>query len=293
MAGDLPNMSSARDQSLVDKILEVSKDIDRHVALCRGESDSLFSFLAAQAYSQQVVYLSSTPPPSDGTFLLSFGGQLTGSLAFDADASVVQAALEGLSTVGSGNVTVSGFAGGPYTVDFAGALSGPQPTITGRASFSAMDASVVVLPMIQGVFPVYSERRFYASPPLYGFLLPIDDCVEIDEVRLYSGGSYSTTTEYTPYPLRGTPIEGLKTTNGLDWPLAPDYTGVVARWGHRTEVPYDVRETAIIEVIRSHFSGQAGNDDRLGMTPFGRVITSKAFTDKYKALVGEYGKKLW
>lgn len=57
-----------------------------------------------------------------GTFTLSFGGQTTGNIPYDAYASEVEEALEGLSTIGEGGVDVSGSAGGPYAVTFMGAL---------------------------------------------------------------------------------------------------------------------------------------------------------------------------
>jgi hypothetical protein len=43
-----------------------------------------------------------------GTFVLWYAGQSTTPIAYDADAATVQAALEALSTLGVGNVTVSG-----------------------------------------------------------------------------------------------------------------------------------------------------------------------------------------
>lgn len=58
------------------------------------------------------------------SFTLTYSGQTTSSLAAAATAAQVQAALEALSNVGSGNVVVSGNAGGPYTVTFQGALAG-------------------------------------------------------------------------------------------------------------------------------------------------------------------------
>ena len=294
LAGDQPNMSSARDQSLVDKILEISRDIDRHISLCRGEPEGLFSFLAEQQFGQQIVYLSSTPKAVAGTFRLSFKGEITTTLAYNATNAAVQAALEALSTVGASQVVVTGFDGGPYTVDFADTLTGPQDTMTGSSELGQPDSAIVVLPMIQGVTTIPSERKFQSTPACFGFLLPIDDCASITEVRLYTDATtFTVFTDYTLYPLRGLPIEGIKRVDGKDWPESPLYVGVLGSWGHSTEIPYDVRETTIIEVIRSHFSGQAGNDDRLGMTPFGKVITSKAFTDKFKYLKYDYGKKLW
>lgn len=65
-----------------------------------------------------------------GTYTLTFGGETTGNLNYDASASTVQSALEGLATIGSGNVAVYGGAttsnadGAEYffAVHFTGAL---------------------------------------------------------------------------------------------------------------------------------------------------------------------------
>jgi hypothetical protein len=56
------------------------------------------------------------------SFTLTYSGQTTTSLAAGATAAQVQAALEGLSNIGVGDVAVTGSAGGPYTVTFKGAL---------------------------------------------------------------------------------------------------------------------------------------------------------------------------
>lgn len=55
-----------------------------------------------------------------GHFKLAVDGVETDAIAFDAAAADVQTALE--AAVGAGNVAVSGDAGGPWTVDFTGAL---------------------------------------------------------------------------------------------------------------------------------------------------------------------------
>ncbi|TDO18140.1 bacteriophage lambda head decoration protein D [Mycobacterium sp. BK086] len=59
---------------------------------------------------------------TSGNFTLTYAGQTTGNIAYNAAATAVQTALAGLSTVGAGNVSVSGSDGGPYTVTFLGAL---------------------------------------------------------------------------------------------------------------------------------------------------------------------------
>lgn len=69
---------------------------------------------------QQTVTIGGTP--TGGTFALTFDGQTTSALAYNASAATVEAALEALSTIGVGNVRVTGAAGGPYTVEFMGVL---------------------------------------------------------------------------------------------------------------------------------------------------------------------------
>ncbi len=59
-----------------------------------------------------------------GTFTLTYSGQETGPLAFDAAPGDVQAALEALGRIGAGNVTATGPDGGPLELRFGGELAG-------------------------------------------------------------------------------------------------------------------------------------------------------------------------
>lgn len=70
-----------------------------------------------------------TGAPTGGDFVLDFNGKATTDIAFNATAAAVQSALQALSTVGAGNATVTGSAGGPYTVTFAGALANQNVTV--------------------------------------------------------------------------------------------------------------------------------------------------------------------
>lgn len=69
-----------------------------------------------------------TGTPTGGTFTLTVTSQRTGvaattaTIAYNAAASAVQTALTALANVGAGNATVTGSAGGPYTVTFADSL---------------------------------------------------------------------------------------------------------------------------------------------------------------------------
>lgn len=56
---------------------------------------------------------------SGGTFKITFDGQQTGALAFNASAATVKAALEALPNIGAGNVDVTG----TWVIEFKGALA--------------------------------------------------------------------------------------------------------------------------------------------------------------------------
>jgi RHS repeat-associated protein len=68
-----------------------------------------------------------------GVFRLAFMGQTTAPIAYNASAATVETALESLNSVD--NVNVTGSAGGPWTITFAGSHAGYNvSTITGDAS---------------------------------------------------------------------------------------------------------------------------------------------------------------
>lgn len=85
-----------------------------------------------------------------GSYRLSFEGQQTGPITYNAKPAAIQAALEALSTIGAGNVNVTAFLGieGPLIddeVEFVGTLSAtdvPEMTIDASA-LSATEALIV------------------------------------------------------------------------------------------------------------------------------------------------------
>jgi hypothetical protein len=62
------------------------------------------------------VTIAITGSPSGGTFTITYGGQTTGSIAYNATADVVETALEALSTIGNANVKVT-LSGSTYTIE--------------------------------------------------------------------------------------------------------------------------------------------------------------------------------
>jgi hypothetical protein len=117
---------------------------------------------------QQDVFISNA---TGGTFKLSFEGQSTGALAHDAPAKEsegpgsLESALEGLATIGSGNVTVTqktGVLAGTigYTVIFKGALAAsslPNLTSDGSGLSAGAEINIFNTPGVPGAFPNVSK----------------------------------------------------------------------------------------------------------------------------------------
>lgn len=96
-------------------------------------SDVIRTTTAGNASEVQTATI--TGAPTGGTFTLSFKGYTTPGIAFNATGATVQAALVALSSVGTGGVTVTGSASGPYVVTFANQLSNQSvPLITPNSS---------------------------------------------------------------------------------------------------------------------------------------------------------------
>ena len=87
--------------------------------------------VTAAAGDNEMQAFSFSPAPDAGTYTLSFDGQTTPAIPFGAGFGAVDLALEALSSVGTGNVIVSGCGGGTCTIEFTGDLRAEdQPLIS-------------------------------------------------------------------------------------------------------------------------------------------------------------------
>jgi hypothetical protein len=89
--------------------------------------------------TNEVQTVTITGTPTGGDFTLTFDGQTTADIAYNASASAVQSALEALSSIGAGNVLCAGGAlpGTAVTVTFQDALGG-----TSVAAMTADDSGL-------------------------------------------------------------------------------------------------------------------------------------------------------
>ena len=240
----------------------------------RGQPQG-WSFLPPSLYGIQQVSISGSP--SGGTFTLTFGASTTGALLPSTDAPTLQGELDGI--LGAGNSVVTGAPGGPWTVTLAGALSGPQATLIPASALTPAPVHAAVQALSVG--SVASVTRRYTGMAGGSDLILIDDAVSVTAVRLLTptGGLSQTLTagiDYVPSPFNSLPIIGLQLTRRGWWPWFPGGVEVDMVPGYSTVLPTDVRVAALQEVDRSWRAFQAGNDDRLGVTPFGQVVVSKA-----------------
>ncbi len=79
----------------------------------------------------EVQTITITGGPTGGTFTLTFSGQTTATIAYNATSSAVQSALEALSNVAPGDIVCAGgpLPGTPITVTFTGTYAGTDVTL--------------------------------------------------------------------------------------------------------------------------------------------------------------------
>jgi hypothetical protein len=112
-----------------------------------------------------------------GTFTITFGGQVTAALAWNATAAVVQAALEALSTIGVGNILVTK-SGLVYTLTFRAALGSQNVaavttqvgSLTGGAGTAAVATATAGVAGTPGLYNAYASGNSDGSQVPKGIL---------------------------------------------------------------------------------------------------------------------------
>lgn len=86
-----------------------------------------------------------------GTFTLTFDGQTTGNIAWNADAAAIQTSLEALSNIGAGNVAVTNVVENLFNIEFQGSLANTSvPEITGDGSALRQKADTIFIEGLGG-----------------------------------------------------------------------------------------------------------------------------------------------
>lgn len=130
--------------------------------------------------------------PTGGTFTLSFAGQTTSAIAYNATAGTVQTAFQALSTVGSGNATVTGGPGpnSSWTITFGGTLAAAaQAAITATGSLTG-NASPTILVAIEQLGTPAINRTLAQRGILTNTIVVVNPT---------SGYTYTLGTDYTVF----------------------------------------------------------------------------------------------
>lgn len=118
----------------------------KNQAILRGEARIGAGVLMPPAFAVialgPVGYTVTLTDATGGTFTLTFGGLTTSAIAYDASAATVKAALVALDDgYTTSDWTVTGSAGGPYTVTSpGGTLTGSGASLTGAGAALAVEA---------------------------------------------------------------------------------------------------------------------------------------------------------
>jgi hypothetical protein len=131
-----------------------------------GPRNRYFSDLAAMRGGVNAVQtLSRGGIVTGGTFTLTYNGATTGNLAYNVSSSSIQTALQNLSTIGSGNVTVTSGGTGVWVVTFGGQLAAKNlPNMTVNTSnLTGVGASLTCTTTSPGA-PGSGDYRQFSGP---------------------------------------------------------------------------------------------------------------------------------
>lgn len=102
---------------------------------------------------------------SGGTFTITFNGQVTSAIVFNATAATIQAALEALNNVEVGDVVAAGgpINTTPVTLTYYNNLQGDQPQVTIQSSLTGSTPAVTPTTTTAGVAGAADGRQLTAN----------------------------------------------------------------------------------------------------------------------------------
>jgi len=219
---------------------------------------------------------------SGGTYTLTLGASTTAAITWNAASSAVQSALQLISTIGSGNVTVTGSAGGPYTATFGNDLKAtPLAQMTSDSSgLTGPGATITLTETTQGVAEVIrvdevqtltvtgaSSGTFTIRANNYGTSV----AVAYDA----TAGTVETAIEGTGFGYQCTCGGGpLNTT-----PVTITIDGDMAKWGHTWYIENSSVDPGTVEIaLTTSGVAPAAAVDEVQDIDFSGTITAGTWT---------------
>lgn len=160
---------------------------------------------SAEAFAGAKIYFNGTP--TAGTFSLTYGGQTASGIAYNASAATIQSDLRGLSSIGSGNCTVtgSGTSADPFVFQLAGTLAGTTPLplsgngsgLTG-ASLSVYSLDTRSLAISWNEIPTASGYKVYRGTSSGAENVLVATINSPDQTLFVDDGTYTTSAASPP-----------------------------------------------------------------------------------------------
>jgi hypothetical protein len=123
--------------------------------------------VVVQAQFDEVQLITLTGSPTGGTFTLVFGAQTTATINWNDPASTVQTRLQNLSSILANNALVTGPNGGPWAVEFTGAMAKTAEALITRGTNSLTGGTSpdAVITRLAGGSNVYTQINPTGTPP--------------------------------------------------------------------------------------------------------------------------------
>ncbi len=130
----------------------------------------------------EVQTMSRSASPTSGTYTLTYEGQTTQEIAYNASIEEIQAALEALSTVNPGDITVggsaNGFADGDVTFSFKDTLGDVSMISVNDANLSPSGSPATVAETAKGVPSYISRSSNTIDDVIHGVTLHLHDTTD-------------------------------------------------------------------------------------------------------------------
>jgi flagellar capping protein FliD len=136
----------------------------------------------AGSAASEIQTISRSTNPNSGTYTLTYEGQTTAAIAYNASPAAIQAALEALSTINTGDVTVgggaSGLKSGTITFTFSNTL-GDVSMISGNGTnLGPGSLPIPVVETTKGVPAYISRSSNTVDDVIYGVTLHLHDVTD-------------------------------------------------------------------------------------------------------------------
>jgi hypothetical protein len=221
-----------------------------------GASDSLQEFVVvprrelSESEEQTITFGGSTP--TGGSFYLSFNGQTTTALPYNAEYWQVQGALQALSSIGPDGCEVYGGPAPDYplVVKFTGRLTAKVlPLIQGALAFTESDVTIDVTSALTGKEP-YEEVTHITAGEKHTLYTALEKLKPVTSIpTLYPGSGVTVNIDWAGATASSEFTEVTRYVTGsesVSWPTGP---------GAWIRAKQEVGAPRIIDDVQFHYQG--------------------------------------